>query len=165
MRHKHQSLVNLGFPLAVDIADHNGQRHRQHDIQHDKRGVVQQRVAQDLREVPQLQEVLKILESDPLAVEQIVEKVFRGVNDFEVLHCKDNAEHRQIAEQDVPYRRRDGKNCQLCIVLRPLPKLLFLNTGVAGLQFGHIFTLLPCCFRSHSVYAHIIADTTPKFIV
>ena len=56
---KSPAKAGLGLPLAVDIADENGQGHGQDDVQHDEHQVVEDCIAEDLGEVAQAEHTTK----------------------------------------------------------------------------------------------------------
>ena len=130
MGHEHHGLIGLGFAFAVDVADENGQRYRQRDVQNDEDDVVEQGVAQNLGEVAKAKEVLEVIKGHPVAVEQAGQEVLARCDRI-ILECKDDAEHGQIAEEYVPYCGRQRQNGQLSVVLGP-PAFLFCRLCLDG---------------------------------
>ena len=115
MGEEHQGLIGLGGPLGVQLVDHDGQRNGDDDAQNDEDDIIKKRIPQEHGECVIVDEEGKILEPHKLAMEQIIKEGLPG-EDFVLLEGDNQAEHRQVAEQRVPDKRRQTQQAQLQIV-------------------------------------------------
>ena len=132
MGEEHQGLIGLGGPLGVQLVDHDGQRNGDDDAQNDEDDIVKKRIPQEHGECVIVDEEGKILEPHKLAVEQIVKEGLPG-EDLVLLEGDDQAEHRQVAEQDIPDKRGKTQQAQLQIVpCQPVPFGTIDGEGLPG---------------------------------
>ena len=105
MREEHHGLVNLALALGVQLVDHHGQGHRDHDVQYNEHQIVQQGVAQQHAKGIVVDEEFEVVKSHPITHEQVGQKGLPR-EDLIFLESNDEAKHGQVAEQHVPNEGR-----------------------------------------------------------
>ena len=133
MRQEDRRLADLCQALRVQVGDQDRQRNRDHDVEHDEHDVVADRVAEhrDRRLHVRGEQELEVVQPAPGAVvDQAPQKALARRN-LVLLEGDQYAEHRDIAEKQIPDRRGQGQRKQLQIVHPDLAALLFL------LLYGH----------------------------
>ena len=125
MRHEHHGLVGLGLALAVELVYQYRQRYGDDDVENDNTMLYSRVLRRTMPNWLDLTKNSKFPNAGPVTVKQVVDEAFSGVNYPVILKGQDQAEHGQIAENDVPYRCRHGKQRQLYVVAeRAAPPLL-----------------------------------------
>ena len=121
MRKEHHGLIDLAAPLGVQFVNHHGQRHGDHDVQHDEHQIVQDRVAKQHPEGIVVNKKLEVVEANPRALQQVGQIIKEGLpgEDLVLLEGDHQSEHGQIAEQGVPHEGGKAQQTQFQIVSRP----------------------------------------------